>query len=107
MSPHRAAITSLVWATDIDVLAPDHRLERRADHWVVSSPSNPTFWWGNFLLFDDAPGPGDGERWKSGAVLARAESSSYLLQSRHRSGVESSHIRRRVVTNGPPKGPAT
>ncbi len=57
------SINSLVWATDIDVLAPDHTLERRDGYWVVQSPGNPTFWWGNFLLFDDAPQPGDGERW--------------------------------------------
>ena len=57
-------INSLVWATDIDVLAPDHTLERRDGYWVVHSPSNPTFWWGNFLVFDDAPAVGDGERWQ-------------------------------------------
>ncbi|HEX3617658.1 MAG TPA: GNAT family N-acetyltransferase [Solirubrobacteraceae bacterium] len=57
-------INSLVWATDVDVLAPDHTLERRAGYWVVQSPGNPTFWWGNFLLFDDAPAVGDGERWQ-------------------------------------------
>jgi ribosomal protein S18 acetylase RimI-like enzyme len=56
-------INSLVWATDVDVLAPDHTVERRDGYWVVQSPSNPTYWWGNFLLFDDAPSVGDGERW--------------------------------------------
>jgi ribosomal protein S18 acetylase RimI-like enzyme len=56
-------INSLVWATDIDVLAPDHIVERRGGYWAVHSPGNPTFWWGNFLLFDDAPSAGDGERW--------------------------------------------
>jgi ribosomal protein S18 acetylase RimI-like enzyme len=58
-------INSLVWATDIDVLAPDHIVERREGCWAVHSPSNPTFWWGNLLLFDDAPAPGDGERWEA------------------------------------------
>lgn len=57
-------INSLVWATDIDVLGPDHTTTRRDGYWIVHSPSNPTFWWGNFLLFDDAPGVGDGERWQ-------------------------------------------
>jgi ribosomal protein S18 acetylase RimI-like enzyme len=61
MSP---AIRSLVWATDIDVLARDHEVYRRPDHWAIHSPGNPTFWWGNFLLFDDAPGLGDGQRWE-------------------------------------------
>ncbi|HWD70563.1 MAG TPA: GNAT family N-acetyltransferase [Solirubrobacteraceae bacterium] len=59
------SINSLVWATDIDVLAPDHTVERRDGYWVVRSPSNPTFWWGNLLLFDDAPAVGDGERWEA------------------------------------------
>ena len=58
------SINSLVWATDIDVLAPDHTVERRDGYWVVQSPSNPTFWWGNFLVMDDAPAPNDGERWE-------------------------------------------
>jgi ribosomal protein S18 acetylase RimI-like enzyme len=55
---------SLVLATDIDVLAIDHTVTRRDGYLVVRSPSNPTFWFGNFLVFDDAPGPGDGERWE-------------------------------------------
>jgi ribosomal protein S18 acetylase RimI-like enzyme len=55
---------SLAFATDIDVLASDHELIRRDGYWAVRSPSNQTFWWGNFLLFDDSPAPGDGERWE-------------------------------------------
>jgi ribosomal protein S18 acetylase RimI-like enzyme len=57
-------INSLVWATDIDVLAPESVVHRRDGYWAIHSPSNPTYWWGNFLLFDDAPGPGDGGRWE-------------------------------------------
>jgi ribosomal protein S18 acetylase RimI-like enzyme len=60
-----APINSLVWATDIDVLAPDHTVDRRDGYWLVQSPSNPTFWWGNFLIFDDAPVVGDGVRWET------------------------------------------
>jgi ribosomal protein S18 acetylase RimI-like enzyme len=63
--PVARSINSLVWATDIDVLAADHTVERRAGYWVVQSPHNPTYWWGNFLLFDDAPAVGDGERWEA------------------------------------------
>jgi ribosomal protein S18 acetylase RimI-like enzyme len=55
---------SLVLATDIDVLAIDHTVTRRDGYLVVRSPSNPTFWFGNFLVFDDAPRPGDGGRWE-------------------------------------------
>ncbi|MDE3132035.1 MAG: GNAT family N-acetyltransferase [Acidobacteriota bacterium] len=57
-------IKSLVWATDIDVLEADHTLQRRDGYWVVQSPRNATYWWGNFLLFDAAPVAGDGERWQ-------------------------------------------
>jgi ribosomal protein S18 acetylase RimI-like enzyme len=57
-------VRSLVFATDIDVLAVDHELIRRDGYWIVRSPANQTFWWGNFLLFDDSPAAGDGERWE-------------------------------------------
>jgi ribosomal protein S18 acetylase RimI-like enzyme len=53
-----------VLATDIDVLAIDHTVTRRDGYLVVRSPTNPMFWFGNFLVFDDAPRPGDGERWE-------------------------------------------
>lgn len=55
---------SLVWATDFDVLAPDRVLERRDGYLVVRSPSNPGYFWGNFLLFEGPPGAGDGARWE-------------------------------------------
>ncbi|HEY1479289.1 MAG TPA: GNAT family N-acetyltransferase [Gaiellales bacterium] len=56
---------SLVWATALDVLSPDRVIEQRAGHLVVRSPGNPAYYWGNLLLFDDAPGPGDGPRWEA------------------------------------------
>jgi ribosomal protein S18 acetylase RimI-like enzyme len=55
----------VVYATDLDVLAHDRVVERRSDHLVIRSPGNPTYYWGNFLLFDDAPGEGDGVRWEA------------------------------------------
>jgi ribosomal protein S18 acetylase RimI-like enzyme len=54
-----------VYATGIDVLGPDRIVERRDDHLVVRSPSNPAFYWGNFLLFDAPPAEGDRERWEA------------------------------------------
>lgn len=36
----------------------------RGDYTVIRTPSNPTFHWGNYLLFADAPGPGDYDRWR-------------------------------------------
>ena len=37
----------------------------RAEHGcrVIRTPSNPTYYWGNYLLFDRAPRPGDAQRW--------------------------------------------
>lgn len=54
----------MVWATDHDVLPADHVVERRDGYLMVRSPGNPAHWWGNLLLFDDAPESGDGERWE-------------------------------------------
>jgi ribosomal protein S18 acetylase RimI-like enzyme len=54
-----------VWATDIDVLPGDHVVRRRDDHLVVRSPSNPTHYWGNLLVFDRPPRAGDRERWEA------------------------------------------
>lgn len=55
---------SLLWATDIDVLAVDRVVERRDGYLVIRCPGNPTFYWGNLLLFDDPPAAGDGPRWE-------------------------------------------
>src|ERR1700748_448811 len=55
---------SLLWATDHDVLPVDHVVERRDGYLAVRSPSNPAHYWGNLLLFDDAPSPGDGKEWE-------------------------------------------
>jgi ribosomal protein S18 acetylase RimI-like enzyme len=60
---------SLVWATDIDVLVPERVVERHDGYLVVRTPSNPTHYWGNLLLFDDPPAAGDRTRWE--AAFAR------------------------------------
>ena len=58
-----AGALSLGWRTDLLFARFDGQVSDRGDHWRVLTPSNPTFWWGNFLLFQHAPGPGDFERW--------------------------------------------
>jgi len=63
---------TLVLATDIDVLPSDRIVERRGDHLVVRTPSNPTFYWGNFLVFDEPPAAGDAERWEASFAEAFA-----------------------------------
>ena len=37
-------------------------IDHRERHIVVRTPANPTFWWGNFVLFADPVGPGDVDR---------------------------------------------
>src|SRR4051794_22319169 len=56
---------SLVWATGIDVLPRDRVVERRREFLLVRSPSNPAHYWGNLLLFDQAPVAGDAPRWEA------------------------------------------
>ena len=55
---------SRVWATAIDVLPVDRVVERRDGYLAVRSPGNPTHYFGNFLLFDDAPRAGDAPVWE-------------------------------------------
>jgi ribosomal protein S18 acetylase RimI-like enzyme len=55
---------SIVIATDIDVLPLDRVIVRRGEYTVIRSPSNPAHYWGNFLLFDEPPDEGAGERWE-------------------------------------------
>ena len=49
-----------------DLIFPDFEgsILDRGDYLVVRSPTNPTFYWGNFLLFAGAPRAGDFERWR-------------------------------------------
>jgi len=56
---------ALIIATDLDVLPLDRVLERRDGYLVVRSPSNPTHYWGNLLLFDEPPVAGDAPRWEA------------------------------------------
>src|SRR3954453_9152016 len=35
----------------------------RGDHLVVETPTNPSFYWGNFLLLAEPPTPGTAGRW--------------------------------------------
>jgi ribosomal protein S18 acetylase RimI-like enzyme len=39
-------------------------LSRRKDCTVIRCPSNPRHWWGNLLLFDDPPAPGERASWE-------------------------------------------
>jgi RimJ/RimL family protein N-acetyltransferase len=54
---------SLGWRTDLIFARFDGEVVDRGDHVLVRTPRNPTFWWGNFLLFRHAPAAGDLARW--------------------------------------------
>jgi ribosomal protein S18 acetylase RimI-like enzyme len=64
-------VNSLGFRTDLMLrrLA-DSVIEDRGSHLVVRSPANADFHWGNFVLFDAPPAPGDAARWA--AVFADA-----------------------------------
>jgi ribosomal protein S18 acetylase RimI-like enzyme len=62
-------VHSLGYRTDLIFPRFDGLILDRGEYLVVRTPSNPTFYWGNFLLFSDPPGEGDLENWK--AVFTR------------------------------------
>jgi GNAT superfamily N-acetyltransferase len=57
-------VKSLGYRTDLIFPAFDGEIIDRGSYIVVRTPSNPTFYWGNFLLFEDPPAEGDYDRWR-------------------------------------------
>ena len=83
---------SLGWRTDLIFARFDGEVVDRGNHLCVRTPGNPTFWWGNFLLFQHAPGAGDLDRWMA---LFDEEIASRQPASQHRTfGVD---VRERLV----------
>ncbi len=72
---------SLGWRTDLIFARFDGQVMARSNHLLVRTPGNPTFWWGNFLLFQHAPGAGDLARWMA---LFEEEIAARQPASRHR-----------------------
>jgi len=57
-------VTSLGFRTDLTLrILEGAEVADRGDHLVIRSPGNPDYWWGNFILLADVPGPGTGEAW--------------------------------------------
>jgi len=72
-------VRSLGFRTDLALLErAGSTIEDCGDHLVVRSPSNPTFYWGNFLLLDHLPAADRVDGW-----LDRFETA--LPTARHRS----------------------
>jgi ribosomal protein S18 acetylase RimI-like enzyme len=58
------ATISLGYRTDLMLLGLQGSvIEQRAGYQVIRTPANPTFHWGNFLLFDRPPAPGTVPSW--------------------------------------------
>jgi ribosomal protein S18 acetylase RimI-like enzyme len=57
-------VKSLGYRTDLIFPAFDGEILDRGSYLVVRTPSNPTFYWGNFLLFERPSGEGDYDRWR-------------------------------------------
>ena len=57
-------VTSLGFQTDLALLRLEgSEIDDRGDHLVVRSPDNPDYWWGNFLLLEQAPTAEASEAW--------------------------------------------
>jgi RimJ/RimL family protein N-acetyltransferase len=54
---------SLGWRTELIFHCFDGEVGVQGDHLLVRTPHNPTFYWGNFLLFDRPPREGDAAAW--------------------------------------------
>jgi GNAT superfamily N-acetyltransferase len=57
-------IKSLGYRTDLIFPTFEGQITDRGDYLVIRTPSNPTFYWGNFLLFNHPPGESDFIKWR-------------------------------------------
>lgn len=56
-------VNSLGHRTELIFDRHDGTVTDKGDYLVVRTPSNPTYWWGNYLLFAAPPQAGDAARW--------------------------------------------
>jgi RimJ/RimL family protein N-acetyltransferase len=57
-------VRSLGYRTDLIFPRFDGLIEDRSEYLVIRTPTNPLFYWGNFLLFSHSPRPDDFQRWQ-------------------------------------------
>ena len=57
-------IKSLGYRTDLIFPAFDGEIIDRGSYLVIRTPTNPTFYWGNFLLFSQPPNQGALKKWR-------------------------------------------
>ncbi len=58
-------IKSLGYRTDLFFSIFNGVIHDRGDYLVILTPSNPAYYWGNYLIFPDPPRRGDFDRWKT------------------------------------------
>jgi GNAT superfamily N-acetyltransferase len=58
-------VESLGYRTDLIFHSFDGEIIDRGDYLVIRTPMNPTFYWGNFLLFSQPPNEGDFREWRA------------------------------------------
>ncbi len=59
--PH--TIRSLSFRTDCELTRHTGLVERKVAYTTIRSPNNPTYYWGNFILFDNPPTKGVFKEW--------------------------------------------
>jgi RimJ/RimL family protein N-acetyltransferase len=72
---------SLGWRTELIFHRFDGEVVAHEDYLLVRTPHNPTFYWGNFLLFDRPPREGDAAAWLAafkGEIADRQPESRHL-----------------------------
>ncbi len=74
-------IRALAHATDVDVLPATSVVLDRGSYCVVRTPTSPSYYWGNFLLFRAPPRAGDRIAWE--AAFRRELGSDEERGSRH------------------------
>lgn len=57
-------VSSLGYRTDLIFPAFGGEIVDRGHYLVIRSPANPTYYWGNYLLFSNPPQEGDYRRWR-------------------------------------------
>ena len=71
-------VQSLGYRTDLIFPKFDGQIIDRGDYLVILTPTNPTFYWGNFLIFPSPPQEGDLKNWK--AIFAKEISSKQATE---------------------------
>jgi len=57
-------VKSLGYQTDLMFADFDGEIIDRGNYLVIRTPTNPSFYWGNYLLFNHPPAEGDYQRWQ-------------------------------------------